>query len=117
MSPSNEPLRSTVTAYVEECFARETSPRVSELAQRLGISRANLTSRFEAELRESPSSCLKRMQFERAMFLMRTTSLSLTRIAYMCGFGTRRTFFRAFQRAYGCSPGSVRTSEYAELAD
>lgn len=108
MFPHKQPLRVTVTAYVEDCFARETSPRVSELAAQLGLSRASLTSLFMSELGENPSAYLKRMQMERAVLLMRTTNLSLTRIAYMCGFGTRRTFFRTFQRVHGCAPGELR---------
>jgi AraC-like DNA-binding protein len=88
--------------------SREAAPRVSELSSILGVSRAHLTDLAVAELHEPPSTFLKRMQVARALHLMQRTDFSLTRIAYMCGFGTRRTLFRTFRRVEHRSPGSIR---------
>lgn len=73
-------IRHVAEAYVDECFVRETPPRVSELAHLLGMSRAHLTVLFARQIRESPSAWLKRMQIERSVDLMQTTDHSLTRI-------------------------------------
>jgi AraC family transcriptional regulator of adaptative response / DNA-3-methyladenine glycosylase II len=109
-------IRHVADAYVDECFCRETPPRVSELAHLLGMSRAHLTVLFARQIRESPSAWLKRMQIERSVELMQTTDHSLTRIAYMCGFGTRRTFFRAFRRFHRRSPGTLRVIDRMSLS-
>lgn len=102
--------------YVRDCFRSEATPRVKELAQRLGISRAFLTELFAAELSEAPSIWLKRAQLQEAIALMSDRGLSLTRVAYKAGFGSRRTFFRAFRREYGTSPGSVRSDDGMPLS-
>jgi transcriptional regulator GlxA family with amidase domain len=44
----------------------------------------------------------------RAQRLLRTTGLATNQIAYACGFGTRRTFFRAYRRMTGDSPITYR---------
>jgi len=109
-------VRHIAEAYVDECFYRETPPRVSELALLLGMSRAHLTVLFARQVRESPSASLKRVQIERSVEVMQTIDHSLTRIAYMCGFGTRRTFFRAFRRFHRRSPGTVRRVDRMSLS-
>jgi transcriptional regulator GlxA family with amidase domain len=50
------------------------------------------------------SDYMKLMQIRAARRLLRTTDLNTTRIAYRCGFGTRRSFFRTYRRLSGSSP-------------
>jgi len=40
--------------------------------------------------------------------MLMASELTTTRIAYLCGFGTRRTFHRAFRRETGMSPAQYR---------
>lgn len=101
-------LRETVDRYLQRCFAAEETPRVSELAEQLGVTREKLSREFAAEQGLSPSAYLKRSQIVHAERLLEDSSLSTTRIAYESGFGTRRTFYRAFRRATGMSPDQHR---------
>ena len=101
-------LREEVEQYLDRCFATEEPPRVSELAVVLGISREKLSRAFASAYREPLSAYLKRRQLAHAQTLLSASDLSTTRIAYLCGFGTRRTFYRAFRRGAAMSPDEYR---------
>ena len=101
-------LRHSVDRYLGNCFADEETPRVSELATLLGIPREKLSREFAAAYGVSLSAYLKRRQIRRAQQLLADSTLSTTRIGYLCGFGTRRTFYRAFRRDTGMSPDQYR---------
>jgi AraC-like DNA-binding protein len=101
-------LRQAVDSYLQRCFAAEAAPRVSELALLLGMTREKLSRDFGARYGIALSAYLKRRQLDHAQQLLVTSRLSTTRIGYLCGFGTRRTFYRAFRRGTGTSPDQFR---------
>ena len=96
--------RMTVARYVWRCLRDEEVPRVSELAQMEGLTAEHLSRAYRSRYGERISDFMKAIQIRRAQRLLRTTDLSTTRIAYVCGFGTRRTFFRTYRRMTGRSP-------------
>lgn len=101
-------LRKAVEEYLDRCFATEEPPRVTELAEVLGISREKLSRDFAAAYRVPLSAYLKQRQLARAQTLLAAAELSTTQIAYLCGFGTRRTFYRAFRRGAEMTPDEYR---------
>jgi AraC family transcriptional regulator len=101
-------LRHAVDHYLHRCFSLEEAPRVSELAALLGVTREKLSREFAAEYGVAVSVYLKRRQLAHAERLLETSALSTTRIGYLAGFGTRRTFYRAFRRDTGMSPDQYR---------
>lgn len=101
-------LCEAVDGYLDRCFSTEEPPRVSELATLLGITRESLSRDFAAWYGMSLSAYLKQRQIAHAQALLDRSDLSTTRIAYLCGFGTRRTFYRAFKRVTGLSPDQYR---------
>lgn len=102
------PLSDAVEEYLERCFEKEQTPRVSELAVNLGMTRERLSREFAAEQGVALSVYLKQRQLAYAKTLLTDSTLSTTRIAYRCGFGTRRTFYRAFRRGTSMSPDEWR---------
>jgi AraC family carnitine catabolism transcriptional activator len=68
-----------------------------------------LSAAFVAECGQRPSAYLKRAQLERALQLLETTDLPLHEVARCAAFGTHVTFFRAFRRAFGCTPAQHRS--------
>ena len=104
-------LLKMIEQYVAYCCAVETPPRVSELAQLAGLSACTLMRQFRREYDLTLAEVLKETQLAYAMEMLETSDLSTTKVAYACGYGTRRTFFRAFQRATGMTP-----AEYREIA-
>jgi AraC-like DNA-binding protein len=101
-------LRRAIDHYLRRCFSLEETPRVSELAALLGMTRETLSRAFAAEHGLSLSAYLKQQQLSHAEELLESSVLSTTRIAYLSGFGTRRTFYRAFRRDTGMSPDQYR---------
>jgi AraC-like DNA-binding protein len=97
-----------VDRYLRECFGAEQTPRVSELAVQRGVTRERLSREFVSAYGVALSAYLKRRQIRHAQRLLATSALSTTRIGYQCGFGTRRTFYRAFRRDTGMSPDQYR---------
>jgi AraC-like DNA-binding protein len=102
------PLRHAVDHYLRRCFSLEDTPRVSELAALLGMTREKLSRDFAAAYGVALSSYLKHRQLRQAERLLESSALSTTRIGYLAGFGTRRTFYRAFRRVRGMSPDEYR---------
>ena len=93
-----------VARYVRECLEREDVPRVSELAARHDMTPEYLSRAFRVRFGIRISDFMKVLQVRAAQRLLRTTDLNTTRIAYRCGFGTRRSFFRTYRRLAGTSP-------------
>jgi transcriptional regulator GlxA family with amidase domain len=93
-----------VARYVRDCLHREDVPRVSELAALYGLTPEYLSRVFRRNFGVRVSDFIKMLQVRAAQRLLRRTDLNTTRIAYRCGFGTRRTFFRTYRRVAGRSP-------------
>lgn len=98
-----------VDAYVARCRERATAPRVSEFAWELGISRVTLNLRFREMTGESLSEYFAIKRATAATTLLVESNLSTEDVAVRAGFGTPRTFHRAFARRFGVSPGRYRT--------
>ncbi|MGN6186906.1 MAG: helix-turn-helix transcriptional regulator [Thermoanaerobaculia bacterium] len=109
-------LRHAVDAYLRRCFSQEESPRVAELAVLLRLPRERLSRDFASAYGVPLSSYLKRRQIRQAQRLLASSELSTTRIGYLCGFGTRRTFYRAFRRGTGLSPDQYRRMHAHEMS-
>ena len=99
----------SVDAYVARCRERATAPRVSEFAWELGISRVTLNLRFREMTGKSLSSYFAAKRETAAAALLVESNLRTEDVAVKAGFGTPRTFHRAFARKFGVSPGRYRT--------
>lgn len=95
-------------SYVAECRTRASSVRASELALRMRLTPAQLAREFHASAGFRVKDYLKTLQIERAQELLRTTERSTAQIAVETGFGTARSFYRAFRRCTGVSPTEYR---------
>jgi two-component system, response regulator YesN len=93
-----------VARYVRKCLQTEEVPRVSELAGLHHMTPEYVSRAFRERYGIRISDFMKSMQIRAAQRLLRTTDLNTTRIAYRCGFGTRRSFFRTYRRVAGSSP-------------
>jgi len=99
-----------VQAYVRSCFAQQAVPRVSELAETLGVSRGTLIKQVKRLMGTTPGAYLKAEQLTRAKrFLLR--GWSIERAARTAGYATKRTFYRSFQEATGTTPAAFRERE------
>jgi LacI family transcriptional regulator len=69
-----------------------------------GVSLRVLYREFEKDLRSTPMACLLKMRLREAKDLLSEGNLKIEDVAEACGFGSLRTFQRAFQRIEGQSP-------------
>lgn len=97
-----------VEEYLVACFERESPPRVSELAKMLRFPLGRFVETFQRATGMKPSTYLKRRQVTAAKLLLRRTKLTVDKVGYAVGFGTRRTFFREFRQRTGMSPALYR---------
>ncbi len=81
---------------------------VAALATLVHSSKAHFTRTFRATFGETPHRYLQRRRIERAMFLMRTTELDVTRICMAVGYSSLGTFSRTFREVVGQSPTAYR---------
>ena len=101
-------LREEADAHLRSCFAQRRPPKVSELAAQLGISRVTLGKRFRRETGAALSEYFMRARIACAKKLLRTTNLSVARIARRAAFKDSRSFHRAFRRETGLTPARYR---------
>jgi AraC-like DNA-binding protein len=106
---SSTAFDSIIDRYLRDCFEKESPPRVDELALFLGVTSSALSRRFRRQFGVGLAEELKRRQCAFAEQLLLGSDLTVTQIAYRAGFGTRRTFFRAYQRLKGVTPESSRS--------
>lgn len=94
--------------YLDDCRAAATCVRASELALRMRVTPARLAREFHATVGIGMKDYFTARQIERAQELLRTTERGTVQIAADAGFGTVRSFFRAFRRSTGLTPTEYR---------
>jgi LacI family transcriptional regulator len=74
------------------------------VADHCGVSLRVLYREFEKDLRSTPMACLLKLRLRRAKDMLTQGGRKIEDVAEACGFGSLRTFQRAFQRIEGQSP-------------
>lgn len=100
-----------VDDYVRACLEARSAPQVKELSQQLRISRGELSRLFRSIAHITLRRYLRLRTVETAKELLTSTNTPLDEIARACGFGTRRSFFRAFKRTTGLTPAAYRAQK------
>src|SRR3954464_15670369 len=81
---------------------------VPSLARIAHVSEAHFSRTFRATFGETPHRYLQRRRVERAMFLLRATTASVTDICFDVGFTSLGTFSRTFRHIAGEPPSAYR---------
>lgn len=81
------------------------------IAQYLNTSIRNLYRRFTELGQMPPNDYIKAYRVSFGARLLRTTSLTIQEIMYRCGFGTRSTFYKEFDKRYHMTPREYRSSK------
>ncbi|NIY92386.1 DNA-3-methyladenine glycosylase 2 family protein [Vibrio diazotrophicus] len=82
--------------------------RLSELADRLGISDRYLRQLFQTHLGMSPKQYAQYHQLMFAKQLLHNSKMSITDIGFACGFNSTRRFNDAFTKVLQLTPSQVR---------
>jgi transcriptional regulator GlxA family with amidase domain len=86
---------------------------VADLAERAGMSARHFTRAFIAETGTSPSKAIERLRIEEARARVQSSSEAIERVAETTGFGDPERMRRAFIRAFGQPPQSLRRAARA----
>jgi AraC-like DNA-binding protein len=84
---------------------------VEQLGREVGLSRSALSERFSRLIGMSPIQYLAHWRMQVAAQRLRTTNLSLARIAEDVGYESEAAFSRAFKKAYGLPPATWRREQ------
>lgn len=79
-----------------------------DIAQRVGLSLRQIERRFRGELRCSLLQHYRQIRIAKAHQLLQQTELSVTEVAFSCGFSSPEYFCRLYRVFFGCSPSSDR---------
>ena len=94
--------------YFDECRSRGSCVRASEFATRMRRTPAQAAREFHAVVGLRLKDHFSALQIEHAQELLRTTERGTADIAAVTGFGTARSFYRAFRRWTGVTPTEYR---------
>lgn len=81
---------------------------LAALAASVHVSESHLIRKFRSTFGETPHRYLQRRRIERAMFLLRETDDSISRICIDVGFSSLGAFSRTFSEIIGVSPSAYR---------
>ncbi|MDD2363122.1 MAG: AraC family transcriptional regulator [Oscillospiraceae bacterium] len=96
----------TVMRYIDSHLDSDIS--LKELADIIHISPAYFSTLFKRFNGVSPIEYIINRRVQRAIELIKTTSMSLTEIAISCGFNNGTNFYKAFNKVTGRTPASYR---------
>lgn len=82
---------------------------LDEIAHSGGISRTKCYQLFKKYLNRTPLDFLNSYRLENSMNLLHDTELSITEIAYHCGFNTLSYYSEIFKKYKGCTPKEFRS--------
>lgn len=106
---TRDELKSAIGAYLGQCANERTVARANEFARVvLGLSVRHVDRLSVALLGLPTMRAIRNRQVSRAGQLLRESDTPLDEIGIVCGFGDRRSFFRAIKRAHGRTPGELR---------
>jgi AraC family transcriptional activator of mtrCDE len=101
-----------------DMVARPGSPHtVLTLCHTSGLSRSAFMARFRDALGASPMAVLRQIRMRHAATLLEAGTLSVDQIAGACGYASRSSFFRAFQKSVGNDPARVRAIARRRVRD
>lgn len=89
----------------------DASLTVEDLAEQAGMSARHFARAFAAETGTTPSKAIERLRLEAARERVRHSGETIERIARSSGFGDPERMRRAFIRAFGQPPQSLRRAE------
>ncbi len=99
-----------IKGIVEDNISNENFG-VSELANEIGMSRSNLLRKVQKLTDLSVSQFIRQIRLERAMEILKQSSVNVSEVAYRVGFSSTSYFIKCFRELYGYPPGEVGKKE------
>ncbi|SDC62854.1 AraC-like ligand binding domain-containing protein [Paenibacillus sp. CF095] len=93
--------------YIENNYSKMIS--IDHLAEHVSLSKYHFIRRFSSSTGLTPGAYLTRVRTEKAMELLRGTTLSIEVIAEQVGYSSGSYFIKAFRSITGVTPGEFRS--------
>jgi len=104
----DEALLNRLTEVVLNNLAHEKFS-IEDLAREIGVSRSQLHRKLKQLTDKSASQFIRAIRLNEAVKKLQQDESSTSEIAYQVGFSSPTYFHRCFQKAFGVSPGAVRS--------
>ena len=98
-----------VICYINENYMQPLS--LTDVSRSLGVGKYHLSRLFSDKIHVSFSDYINGIRVGWARNMLFDTDISITQIAYDCGFQSIRTFNRTFQKVCGISPRVFRNTQ------
>ncbi|PZX58199.1 helix-turn-helix domain-containing protein [Algoriphagus chordae] len=105
-SPQDKEFLDQLIALVESQLGDEEFG-VAELADEMHMSRSNLLRRVKKACNLSVSQLINQIRLERAMEMLRNSTLNVSEISHQVGFNSPSYFIKCFREYYGYPPGEA----------
>ena len=92
--------------YIHSHF--KENPKMSDVAKLLYLNENYFCSLFKEHIGESYKDYLRKLKLNHAKNLIVHSSISLTQIAFECGYSSQSNFNRDFKRFFNISPKDMR---------
>ncbi|MCR4901428.1 MAG: AraC family transcriptional regulator [Butyrivibrio sp.] len=99
-----------ILLYINENLSNHIN--ATSISKELGLSTSYISHLFAKELNMTLPTYLTRQRLSHACDMLKTTTKSVTDIAYETGFSSLRTFLRSFQTYYNMTPTAFRTEAF-----
>ncbi|MBN13276.1 MAG: hypothetical protein CMI17_09835 [Opitutaceae bacterium] len=96
-----------VASHIQKSY-HETI-RIEDLAGIANLSVSQLQRKFKKIYNVTPVQYINKLRIHEACEMLKNTNLSVTQIAYECGFGSSSFFATQFRHAIGESPSAYRS--------
>lgn len=101
IAPKNETISNKVVRYIGE---HTDSVTLKELAQHFSYHPNYISTLLKREIGKSFSDILLELRMDRAVALLKGTTLSVEDVAYMLGYSNSSNLHKAFREYFHCSP-------------
>lgn len=101
-----------VLEYIETHFSEDI--KLTTLAKLVGMNENYFCRFFHSLTQQTPINYVAHYRIEQAANMLTATDLSVTEIAFRCGFNDTGYFIKSFKKIKGCTPKQfqLHTSEY-----
>lgn len=105
--PNDQEFLKRVLTVIEKRLTEEQFS-VEELSHAAGVSRSQLHRRLHALQQPSAGELIRAARLRRAEVLLTQARLSITEVAYRCGFRSAAYFAQCFREDFGMTPSQFR---------
>jgi signal transduction histidine kinase/ligand-binding sensor domain-containing protein/AraC-like DNA-binding protein len=110
LESANAKFLNNVVSYIEDNINKITFS-VEDLSHQFGMSRSTLYTRIMELTGQPPVDMIRNVKLNKGALLLEKSNLSISQIAYDCGFATAQYFAKSFKEKYNLLPSEYRNAK------